>query len=167
MVRWTDRLGPVSTCPSECSFRLAQGCGARDSQARLEFVPRFDECGFLPPGLQSPSLQELAERLGPQSELPRVQVESIGSLHDAARQPGTARSGAKQSAFAGRDCQADRERFHGDRPSTRTNPALARTTDQSVEGRDHPSRGIVGSSRQDGEPSSFTMMGKRRATDPG
>jgi hypothetical protein len=54
-------------------------------------IPPFDDDGFLPPGLHPASLQEVAERFGQVSELRRVQMESIGWMHDAAKRAGALR----------------------------------------------------------------------------
>jgi len=54
-------------------------------------IPPFNADGFLPPGLHRASLQEVAARFGQQSELRRVQMESIGWLYDSARRAGVVR----------------------------------------------------------------------------
>src|SRR5436853_7784250 len=43
-------------------------------------IPRFDDSGSLPPGIHPATLTEIAERFGHQSELRRVQLESLQSL---------------------------------------------------------------------------------------
>jgi hypothetical protein len=54
-------------------------------------IPPFSDDGLLPPGIHRASLQEVAERFGQESEIRRVQMESIGWMHDAARRAGALR----------------------------------------------------------------------------
>lgn len=54
-------------------------------------IPAFDEHGYLPPGLHSATLDEIEARFGRESELRRVQMESLRWLTDLARRAGVAR----------------------------------------------------------------------------
>ena len=54
-------------------------------------IPAFDEYGYLPPGLHSATLDEIKDRFGGESELRRVQMESLHWLVDLARRAGVAR----------------------------------------------------------------------------
>jgi hypothetical protein len=54
-------------------------------------IPPFTEDGLLPPGLHLASLQEVAERFGQESELRRVEMQSLEWLYHAARQAGVLR----------------------------------------------------------------------------
>lgn len=54
-------------------------------------IPKFNEDGYLPPGLHRASLDEIARRFGQQSELRRVQMESLRWLVDAAVRAGVRR----------------------------------------------------------------------------
>ena len=54
-------------------------------------LPDFNEHGYLPPGLHRATLEEIAVRFGKQSELRRVQIESLRWLVDLARRAGIER----------------------------------------------------------------------------
>jgi hypothetical protein len=48
-------------------------------------IPEFDERGYLPPGLHKATIEEIEQRFGRQSELRRVQMESLQWLFDLLR----------------------------------------------------------------------------------
>ena len=48
-------------------------------------IPDFDERGYLPPGIHPATIDEVEQRFGKQSEIRRVQFESICWLFDLAR----------------------------------------------------------------------------------
>lgn len=54
-------------------------------------IPSFDENGYLPAGIHSASLEEIAVRFGRQSEVRRVQMESLRWLVELARRSGVLR----------------------------------------------------------------------------
>src|SRR5262249_730303 len=54
-------------------------------------IPDFNDQGYLPPGVHVATLDEVTARFGKESELRRVQVESLGWLIDLARRAGVAR----------------------------------------------------------------------------
>lgn len=54
-------------------------------------VPPFDDNGYLPPGIHSATLDEIAEGFGSGSEIRRVQMESIRWLVDMAARAGVTR----------------------------------------------------------------------------
>jgi hypothetical protein len=54
-------------------------------------IPPFDEHGYLPPGVHPATLDEVEARFGRESELRRVQMESLRWLVDLARRAGAAR----------------------------------------------------------------------------
>lgn len=54
-------------------------------------IPDYNANGYLPPGLHSATIDELASRFGHGSELRRVQMQSLGWLVDIARRAGVAR----------------------------------------------------------------------------
>ena len=54
-------------------------------------IPDFDEQGYLPPGIHTATIEEVALRFGTQSELRRVQTESLRWLMDLARAAGVQR----------------------------------------------------------------------------
>ncbi|MGA2061641.1 MAG: hypothetical protein ABSG67_14245 [Thermoguttaceae bacterium] len=54
-------------------------------------IPEFDARGYLPPGLYLATLEEIGQRFGRQSELRRVQMESLRWLVDLARRAGVLR----------------------------------------------------------------------------
>lgn len=54
-------------------------------------IPNFDEHGFLPRGLHTATVDEVDSRVGRQSELRCVQMQSIQWLVDIARQAGVKR----------------------------------------------------------------------------
>ncbi len=54
-------------------------------------IPAFDEHGYLPAGVHLASLAEIEARFGRQSEIRRVQMESLRWLVDLARRAGVQR----------------------------------------------------------------------------
>lgn len=54
-------------------------------------IPAFDDHGYLPPGIHRASLDEVESRFGQQSELRRVQMQSLRWLVDLARRAGVSR----------------------------------------------------------------------------
>jgi hypothetical protein len=54
-------------------------------------IPEFDARGYLPPGIHLATLEEIELRFGRQSELRRVQMESLHWLVDMARRAGVLR----------------------------------------------------------------------------
>ena len=54
-------------------------------------IPEFDEHGNLPPGIHRASLEEIEERFGRESEIRRVEMESLVWLLDLAKRVGIAR----------------------------------------------------------------------------
>ena len=54
-------------------------------------IPLFDEHGYLPPGIHPATLDELEARFGRESEVRRVQMESLRWLVDLARRAGIER----------------------------------------------------------------------------
>ena len=54
-------------------------------------IPDFAEQGYLPPGIHGAGLDEIAERFGQESELRRVEMESLRWLVDLARRAGVLR----------------------------------------------------------------------------
>ena len=54
-------------------------------------LPEFNENGYLPPGIHPARLDEIEARFGRQSELRRVQMQSLGWLMEIARRVGVAR----------------------------------------------------------------------------
>ncbi len=54
-------------------------------------IPPFDEHGYLPPGVHAATLDEIEARFGRESELRRVQLESLRWLTDVARRAGVVR----------------------------------------------------------------------------
>jgi len=54
-------------------------------------IPPFDEQGYLPPGIHAATLDEVEDRFGCESELRRVQMESLRWLVDLAHRAGVAR----------------------------------------------------------------------------
>ena len=54
-------------------------------------IPPFDENGYLPPGVHPASLDEIKDRFGSESELRRVQMESLHWLVNLARRAGVVR----------------------------------------------------------------------------
>ena len=51
-------------------------------------IPPFDEHGYLPPGIHPATLEEVGDRFGCESEVRRVQMESLRWLVDLARRAG-------------------------------------------------------------------------------
>jgi hypothetical protein len=54
-------------------------------------IPAFNDDGYLPPGIHVATLDEIAARFGQESELRRVQLESLRWLIDLARRAGAQR----------------------------------------------------------------------------
>ena len=54
-------------------------------------IPAFDDLGYLPPGIHGATLDEIAARFGKESELRRVEMESLRWLVDLARRAGVLR----------------------------------------------------------------------------
>ena len=54
-------------------------------------IPPFDEHGYLPPGVHPAELAEIEARFGVQSEIRRVQMESVRWMVDLARRAGVKR----------------------------------------------------------------------------
>jgi hypothetical protein len=54
-------------------------------------IPAFDDSGYLPSGIHCSTLDQIAQRFGNESELRRVQMESLRWLVDLARQAGVLR----------------------------------------------------------------------------
>lgn len=54
-------------------------------------IPPLDQRGYLPPGVHPATLEEIRTRFGEQSEIRRVQMESLVWLVDLARRAGVAR----------------------------------------------------------------------------
>ncbi len=54
-------------------------------------IPDFNDDGYLPPGIHPATLDEIEERFGTESELRRVQMQSIRWLVDLARKAGVER----------------------------------------------------------------------------
>jgi len=54
-------------------------------------IPDFDEHGYLPPGIHRATLDEVEQRFGRQSEIRRVQMESLQWLVEAAVRAGIQR----------------------------------------------------------------------------
>ena len=54
-------------------------------------IPPFDEHGYLPRGIHPATLDEVAARFGSESEVRRVQMESLRWLVELARRAGVAR----------------------------------------------------------------------------
>ncbi len=54
-------------------------------------IPAFNNDGYLPPGIHSATLEEVAARFGRESELRQAQMESLRWLVDLARRAGVQR----------------------------------------------------------------------------
>ena len=54
-------------------------------------IPKLNERGYLPPGIHRASLEEVAIRFGEQSELRRVQMQSVCWLVELAKRAGVER----------------------------------------------------------------------------
>src|SRR5439155_24860962 len=54
-------------------------------------IPAFNDEGYLPPGIHRATLEEIAARFGQESELRRVQMESLVWLVDLAKRAGVQR----------------------------------------------------------------------------
>jgi hypothetical protein len=66
-----------------------KGCSRKVPEAAV--IPGFNEQGYLPPGVHAATLEEVAERFGRESELRRVEMESLRWLVDLARRAGVLR----------------------------------------------------------------------------
>ena len=51
-------------------------------------IPPFDEHGYLPPGIHLATIDDVVARFGSQSEIRRVQMESLRWLVELARRTG-------------------------------------------------------------------------------
>gem|GEM_PF-5175341 len=60
-------------------------------------IPAFDDRGYLPPGVYSASLDEIADHFGQETELRRVQMDSLRWLVDQARVAGIVRSSSTEA----------------------------------------------------------------------
>ena len=54
-------------------------------------IPRCDDNGYLPPGIHAASLEEIEARFGRESEIRRVQMQSLRWLVDLAKRAGIER----------------------------------------------------------------------------
>jgi hypothetical protein len=54
-------------------------------------IPRFNDDGYLPPGIHPATLDEIADRFGQESVLRQVQIQSLRWLVDVARRAGVQR----------------------------------------------------------------------------
>src|SRR5438093_3300064 len=54
-------------------------------------IPELNDDGYLPPGIHPATLEEIAARFGQESEVRRVQMESLRWLVDLARRAGVQR----------------------------------------------------------------------------
>lgn len=54
-------------------------------------LPRFNDDGYLPPGIHGATLEEIAARFGHESELRQAQMQSLRWLVDLARRAGVRR----------------------------------------------------------------------------
>jgi hypothetical protein len=54
-------------------------------------IPAFNEHGYLPAGVHAATLDEIEDRFGRESEVRRVQMESLRWLADLARRAGVKR----------------------------------------------------------------------------
>jgi hypothetical protein len=54
-------------------------------------IPEFNDDGYLPPGIHQATMEEIAARFGQESEIRRVQMESLRWLVDQARRAGVQR----------------------------------------------------------------------------
>jgi hypothetical protein len=54
-------------------------------------IPEFNDDGYLPPGIHTATLEEIAARFGQESETRRAQMQSLGWLVDLARRAGAKR----------------------------------------------------------------------------
>jgi hypothetical protein len=57
----------------------------------MSMIPEFDDRGYLPPGLHKVTIDEIEPRFGRESELRRVQMESLKWLVDLIRDEGIKR----------------------------------------------------------------------------
>jgi hypothetical protein len=63
----------------------------RNLDELIDVIPEFDEIGYLPPGIHLASLDEIASRFGQESEIRRVQMDSVRWLVDMAKDAGVQR----------------------------------------------------------------------------
>ena len=54
-------------------------------------IPRFNDVGYLPPGVHSASLDDIAARFGQESEIRQAQMDSVRWLVDTAKRAGVQR----------------------------------------------------------------------------
>src|SRR5262245_38317604 len=73
------------------SIVKTSGEGAKRTAARIDMIPDFNEDGYLPSGIHPATLDEIAARFGQESELRRVQMESLIWLVDLAKRAGVQR----------------------------------------------------------------------------
>ncbi len=57
----------------------------------IRMIPAFNDDGYLPAGIHRATLEEIAARFGQETELRRVQMQSLGWLVDLARRAGALR----------------------------------------------------------------------------
>jgi hypothetical protein len=57
----------------------------------IRMIPAFNDDGYLPPGVHQATMEEIAARFGQESEVRRVQMQSLGWLVDLARRAGALR----------------------------------------------------------------------------
>jgi hypothetical protein len=81
---------PLEFC-GMIGFIVRQAERRRDLRRHRTLIPLFNEDGLLPQGLHIATLAEIAERFGTDSELRRVQMESIRRAWDAASRAGVER----------------------------------------------------------------------------
>jgi hypothetical protein len=63
-------------------------------QTSIEFdevIPKFNDVGYLPPGIHLASLDDIATRFGEESELRRAQMDSVRWLVELAKRAGILR----------------------------------------------------------------------------
>lgn len=90
--RWVfprDELSEGGAC--EHSVRTLRMPHRRKLPHNAGMIPRFDENGYLPPGRHRANLAEIEKRFGRQSELRRVQMESVRWMVDLALRAGVLR----------------------------------------------------------------------------
>ena len=61
------------------------------SSGTLAMIPEFEEYGYLPPGIHLATLDEIEARFGLESEIRRVQMESLRWLADLVHRSGAER----------------------------------------------------------------------------
>ena len=72
--------------PGENDRRHEPTCGYNPAM-----IPPFNDEGYLPPGIHAATLEEIASRFGEDSELRRVQMDSVHWLVELARRAGVLR----------------------------------------------------------------------------